>query len=92
MRAIFICLLILVTSLPAFAQRRPIPRPRPIPNPYPSSCQVVAIDRYQRVIARFYARTDWQSGQCRDGLRQCNYEIRRRGWWDARCAQVRNPW
>jgi hypothetical protein len=82
MKKLFIALLVTLSALPAFAQY----------NPYPSSCQVVAVDRYNRVVARFYAQTDWRNGQCVDGLRQCNQEIRRRGWYDVRCAQVRNRW
>jgi hypothetical protein len=80
MKKLFVALMFLVTALPAFAQR------------YPTQCQVVAVDRYSRVVARFYAQTDWRTGQCRDGLRQCHFEIRSRGWYDVRCAQLRNRW
>lgn len=80
-KAIFAIVMIL-SALPAFAQS----------YPYPQQCQVVAVDRYNRTIARFWAQTDWRTGQCRDGLRNCNFEIRRRGWYDARCLQVRNRW
>lgn len=80
MKKLFVILMFLMIALPAFAQG------------YPAQCQVVGIDRYNRIVARFYAQTDWRTGQCRDGLRQCNFEIRRRGWYDVRCAQLRNRW
>lgn len=81
MKKYFLGLLILASALPAFAEPT---APRP--------CQVVAVDRYHRVIARFYGNTNRGNRMCRNALRQCNFEIRRRGWWDARCLQVRNPW
>ncbi len=84
MKKVFFVMLIALAALPAFAQN--------YPGPYPTTCQVVAVDRFNRVIARFYARPDWQTGMCREGLRQCNFEIRRRGWYDARCLQLRNRW
>lgn len=89
MKKLFVVMLCMMTALPALAQYRPRPHPRPTPT---QQCQVVAVDRYSRVVARFYAHTDWRTGQCRDGLRQCNFEIRRRGWYDVRCAQLRNRW
>lgn len=82
MKKAFFALVMILSALPAFAQR----------PPYPQQCQVVAVDRYNRVIARFWAQTDWRTGQCRDGLRNCHFEIRRRGWYDARCLQLRNRW
>ena len=75
MKKLFVVLTLALTTLPAFAQSY--------------SCQVVAVDRYNRILMRFHARTDWQTGMCREGLRQCNFEIRRRNMWDARCMQVR---
>jgi hypothetical protein len=90
MKKAFVALLIVATALPAFAQNRPHPRPRP--NPRSAPCTVVAVDRYNRVMAHFYGRTNPGHGMCRDALRNCNYEIRRRGWWDARCLQVRGRW
>jgi hypothetical protein len=89
MNKIIFVLMLTLSALPAFAQRRhpnPIPHPR---NPYPQNCTVVAVDRYNRVMAHFWGYTDPRNGMCRDGLRNCNFEIRRRGWYDARCLQVR---
>lgn len=75
MKKLILAFALTMTTLPAFAQAY--------------SCQVVAVDRFNRVLLRFNARPDWQTGMCRDGLRMCNMEIRRRGMWDARCLQVR---
>jgi hypothetical protein len=80
MKKIMLVALLTLSTLPAFAQRR---------YPYPQPCQVAAIDNYNRLIARFYGQLDPRYGQCRDALRNCNMEIRRRGWWDARCVQLR---
>jgi hypothetical protein len=95
MKKAFVAVLLIVTALPAFAQWNPRPRPypRPYPQPYPPyrSCQVVAVDYYNRVLARFYGQTDHR-GMCRSALHQCNYEIRRRGWYGARCTQLLNRW
>ena len=66
------------STLPAFAQAY-------------GSCQVAAIDRYNRIVARFYGQTDYR-GVCQNALRQCNYEIRMRGWYDLRCVQYRSRW
>ena len=81
MHKLIVAILLTVSALPALAQR--------YPNPRYSTCQVVMVDRYNRVVQRFYAYTDPRSGMCRDGLRDCNYEIRRRNVYGARCAQVR---
>lgn len=70
-------LLLTFVSLPVFAQR------------YPSDCRVAAVDGYNRLIARFYGRMDYRTGMCRDALKNCHKEIRRRGWYDARCVQMR---
>jgi hypothetical protein len=75
MKNMFMALVVAMVTLPAFAQRY--------------SCQVVMVDRYNRIIQRFYAQVDYRTGMCRDGLRDCNYEIRRRGVYGARCATVR---
>lgn len=67
---------------------RPIPRPMPRPMPGPSmSCRVTMVDRYNRPIRTFYGQRDWQSGMCRNALRDCNFEQRRMGMWDTRCVQ-----
>lgn len=80
MNKIILAIALTLSALPAFAQRY-------------ASCQVVMVDRYNRVIQRFYAQADYRSGMCRDGLRNCNYEIRLRNIYGARCAQVRgNGW
>lgn len=76
-------LLLMFSAFPVFAETTEL-SDRP--------CQVVAVDRYQRVIARFYGRTHPRSRMCRSALRQCNYEIRRRGWWGVRCTQLRTRW
>lgn len=79
MKKFIVASLLAMTTLPAFAQGY-------------YNCQVVMIDRYNRVIDRFYARRDPRTGMCREGLRQCNYELQRRPIYGARCAQVvRNP-
>lgn len=75
-KALFVILMTLSVA-PAFAQR------------YPATCQAAAVDRYNRLIARFYGRVDYRTGMCREALRNCNMEIRRRGWYDARCVQLR---
>lgn len=74
---------------------RPIPHPGPRPMPYPvprpaptRSCQVVMTDRVNRVVQRYHSWTDF-NGMCREGLRQCNYDLQRMGGWGYRCATVR---
>lgn len=93
MKNVFFALLLTLSALPALAQHRPhprpVPHPVPHPNPYPQNCTVVAVDRFNRVMAHFWGYTDPRTGMCRDGLRNCNNEIRRRGWYDARCLQTR---
>lgn len=81
MKKALFAILLTISAIPAFAQNYP-----------GQSCRVVAVDRYNRVVANFYGQIDWRTGQCRDALRNCNYEIRRRGWYDVRCGQVRNRW
>ena len=76
---------------PVVIRPRPVPpviiRPRPIP--YPSrSCQVVMTDRVNRVVRRYWGHSNG-NGMCRDGLRQCNYDLQRMGMWGYRCATVR---
>jgi hypothetical protein len=79
MKKFLLALFLVLTALPAFAQHY--------------SCQVVMIDRYNRVIQRYYAQADWRTGMCRDGLRNCNYDLRIRNIYGARCATVRgNGW
>jgi hypothetical protein len=90
MKKAFFAIMLTLAALPALAQYRPRPVPHPRPVPYPQNCTVVAVDRYNRVMAHFWGYTDPRNGMCRDGLRNCNLEIRRRGWYDARCMQVRN--
>ena len=75
MKKVFFALLLTVFSLPALAQH----------YPYPTNCTVVASDRFNRFIAYFWSYTDSRTGMCRDALRSYNLEIRRRGWYDARC-------
>ncbi len=75
---------------PAPGHHRPGPviviRPRPLPPT--RSCQVVMTDRVNRVVRRYWGNSDW-NGMCRDGLRQCNYDLQRMGMWGYRCATVR---
>ena len=92
MKKAFIALMLTLAALPSFAEDRPRPVPGPRPVPHPQNCTVVAVDRMNRVMAHFWGYTDPRTGMCRDGLRNCNMEIRRRGWYDARCMQVRNRW
>lgn len=62
----------------------------PMPRPAPTlSCQVAMVDGYNRVVRRFWGHTDYRTGQCRDALQQCSWEVRRMGSWNYRCAQVR---
>lgn len=75
------------------APHRPLPpvviRPRPIPRPAPSRvCRVVMTDRMNRVVRRYQGWSDY-NGQCRDGLRQCHFDLQRMGMWGYRCATVR---
>jgi hypothetical protein len=60
------------------------------PHPYPAECRVVAVNRYNRVLAQFWGQVDPYSRVCRNAMNHCLYEIRRRGWYDARCIYVRN--
>lgn len=81
MKKVILVTLMTLAALPAFAQHRP----------YPTQCQAAAIDRFNRIIATFWGYSD-PRGMCREALRNCNFEIRRRGWYDARCVQLRNRW
>ncbi len=83
MKKYLLGLLLIVSAFPAFSATSET-------NNRP--CQVVAVDHFQRVVARFYGHTNGRSRMCRNALRQCNYEIRRRGWWGVRCAQLRVRW
>ena len=53
------------------------------------TCRVDMVDRYGRVVDTFYAQTDY-NGMCRDGLRDCNREMRQRGI-NGRC-ETRNSY
>lgn len=77
MKKLFLVLVMTLSTLPAFAQRY--------------NCQVVAVDRYHRVLATFTGSRDYR-GMCRNALAFCHSEVRRRGWWDARCLQTRTRW
>ena len=76
MKKLFLVFSMVLMTAPAFAQRY-------------GSCQVVMIDRYNRVIQRFFAQVDYRTGMCREGLRQCHYEVQRRNLYNVRCATVR---
>ncbi len=75
---------------PVVIRPRPVPpviiRPRPLPPT--RSCQVVMTDRVNRVVRRYWGQSNG-NGMCRDGLRQCNYDLQRMGMWGYRCATVR---
>jgi len=53
------------------------------------TCRVDLVDRYNRVVQSYYAQTDY-NGMCRDGLRDCNYDMRMRGI-QGRCVSSNNP-
>lgn len=78
MRSLALSLFLLVSAAPAFAQYG---------NTY--SCEVVLVDNYNRVIDRFIAQRDYQTNRCRDGLRDCNKEMRLRGI-SGRCVESDN--
>lgn len=77
---------------PAPGHNRPGPviviRPRPIPRPS-RSCQVVMVDRFDRVVRRYWGHEPAGYGMCRSGLRDCNWDLNRMGAWGYRCATVR---
>jgi hypothetical protein len=79
MRSLALCFFMLLAAVPAFAQYG---------NSY--SCEVLMVDRYNRVIDRFYAQRDYQTNRCRDGLRDCNKELRVRGVSGATCVESTN--
>lgn len=70
--------------------RRPLPpvviRPRPMPRP--RTCEVVMTDRFNRVVRRYWGHSSPRS-MCREGLRQCQWDLNRMGAWGYRCATVR---
>lgn len=76
MRNLALCFLMLLCAVPAFAGY----------NSY--SCEVVMVDRYNRVIDRFYAQRDYRTNRCRDGLRDCNKEIRMRNISGVSCVET----
>lgn len=78
MKKTFFAALMVLSALPAFAQR------------YPRSCHVVAVDRYNRAIAHFYGPIDYRTGSCREVLQRCMYETRRRNQTGLSCIEVRN--
>ncbi len=78
MKKTLLALVCILSALPALAQR------------YPQSCHVVAVDRYNRAIAHFYGPADYRTGTCREVLRRCMYETRRRGQTGMSCIEVRN--
>ena len=86
MKKYLLGLLLIVSAIPAFAEITATTELNDRP------CRVVAVDRFNRVVAHFYGHTDRRSPICRSALRQCNYEIRMRGWWGVRCTQLRTRW
>jgi hypothetical protein len=103
MKNFIVFFVLIIMSLPAFAQRRPhphprfpqphprpMPHPRPVPVPPPSySCQVYMVDSFNRVLNRYWGRTDWRTGVCVDAMNRCRMDLRYSGHWNARCVQPR---
>jgi hypothetical protein len=81
MKNVMIVFVLMLMSLPVFAQR----------YRHPKQCQAAAIDRYNRIIATFWGPGN-PNGRCHQALRICDMEVRRRGWYDARCVQLRSRW
>ncbi len=75
--------------IPMPGPHRPIPRPMPGPRPIPggSYCSVLMVDGYNRIVRQYTAQRDWRTGMCRDGLRQCNRDIRVMSGWGLHCVQ-----
>ncbi len=95
MKNIFVFLMMLLVALPSFARPRPrFPHPgrlpgRTYPMPVPRrTCQVVMVDRYNRVMNRYWGHRS-NYGQCSKALRECYQDVRYYGGFGARCAQVR---
>ncbi len=102
MKKIITALALTLLTTAAFAQHRPGPHrprpmpgphhrpmPRPIPRPMPATCRVAMVDRFNRPVRTYWGHRDWQTGMCRDALRDCNFEQRRMGNWNLRCVQIR---
>jgi hypothetical protein len=53
------------------------------------TCRVDMVDQRGRILDTFYAQADYRTGTCRDGLRDCNLEVRTRNIRGARC-EARN--
>jgi hypothetical protein len=72
----------------AFAQRGPrLPIPR---LPIGARCSVSMIDNWHRVYRTYSGRRDLISGQCREPLRQCREDSRRRR--NVRCVETNGRW
>lgn len=76
MKNLIVALALLLSTAPVFAQRY-------------GSCRVIMVDRMNRILQTYYAQSDYRTGMCRDGLRQCNFDIQRRNVFGARCVQLR---
>lgn len=96
MKHFLLLLLAFMMTIPAFAQRRPrrpeprrpLPRTR-IPAPVPRhSCQVVMVDRYNRVVNRYWGRSRSRVNRCADAFSACHWDLKRYGSRGRRCLQV----
>lgn len=96
MKHLFILFLVFVMTETAFAQgrrrrpepRRPHPRTR-VPMPMPRyTCQVVMVDRYNRVVNRYWGRTHSRFDRCRDAMSSCYWDLKRYGSRGRRCLQA----
>ncbi len=61
-----------------------------LPSAFAYTCRVDMVDMRGRVIDTFYAQEDFR-GTCRDGLRDCNREMRTRGVPGADCVVRQGP-
>lgn len=95
MKHFLLFLLAFMMTVPAFAQgrrrpqpRRPHPRTR-IPMPRPRhTCQVVMVDRYNRVVNRYWGRSHSRFDRCQDAFSSCYWDLKRYGSRGRRCLQV----
>lgn len=81
---------------PSYPAPRPMPRPMPGPGRLPPRppmgqfCSVAMIDNWHQVYRSYSGRTDYYSGQCRDAMNRCIYDLRfNRG---LRCVDQRGRW
>jgi hypothetical protein len=96
MKNILLFLMAFLMMEGAFAQhrrrhpepRRPHPRTRiPIPGPR-YTCQVVMVDRYHRVVNRYWGRSHSRFDRCEDAFRSCYWDLKRYGSRGRRCLEA----